>query len=501
MQKERHILILQLIVFLSILILVAMSACGRDIFVNNVKGNDDWDGSREKPFMTLDRAVNELRTSDTLYLVPTGFPYKWLSPSPQNRIRVGGTPEKHLVIDGQGTEITAFRRYGSESWKNEGNGVFSMPLNSNSWMRDGWWEGFDLVFFDGQPGKNCKLKAKLVPYGYVWFSSRLHDKNKADAALATLYIMLPEGKTPDDISVETGSPYSILPIESNYVTVKNLKVTWSWHDGFSSVFSKEIVYENVEAAYNMDQGMSHHSSVVIVRNSHFHHNAGAGIVDVRMNSKSTAESTYENCLIENDTYRGGVEFHDGVYRMKNCIIRNNKGDAVLIVNNPSLFPDNTKAFFENCLFEGGGAIVVRDSCSAEFINCTFYRQEEKSYSGQGLIFGIRALNSRIFQCAFINSPNIFSLPKITPGAVFSIDYNCYGEGLITVDNVRYQIPADLEKYRKETGLDEHSFYRKIKLEGSPYTLPELQGNGKDGADIGAHLNLERFNQYLNGQKK
>ena len=56
-----------------------------------------------------------------------------------------------------------------------------------------------------------------------------------------------------------------------------------------------------------------------MRHAHFHHNAGCGVVDVYPEVKVR----YENCLIEHDTWRGGVEFHSGEFEMVNCVISAN----------------------------------------------------------------------------------------------------------------------------------------------------------------------------------
>ncbi|MCF7854351.1 MAG: right-handed parallel beta-helix repeat-containing protein [Candidatus Pacebacteria bacterium] len=462
----------------------------REVFVDNVKGNDAWDGSEGKPYKTIQHALLKLRTSDTLHLTPNKVPYRGpVSLDRRNNAELGGTAEQPMVVDGHGAEITGFRRFEADEWKDEGNGVFSMPFGSNGWMKR-HWEGFDLVYFDGKPGTSVRSKPDLVPFGYLWFSGRMHPKSEADVPLNTLYIMLPEGQTPADVVVESGSGGTMFSINANYVTVKNLKVSWSRNDGFGSAFSKGLVYENVETCFNMDQGMSHHSSIVHVRHSHFHDNAGCGIVDIRMRADAPAQSVYEHCLIENDSYRGGIEFHDGVYTMKNCIIRNNKGPAAMVTHHMDYLPAGGEAVFENCLFMDGGGISVTGRTrnpknrrsGAEFINCTFYKN-----GGIGIGVDLsQSKPSKIVNCAFIDPKGVVAVKQWKgPTKNLTADYNYYGGGSVVFGDKRYAFPEEWEDHKKATGLDTHSLLGTETFEDVPYCIQQLQSKGKDGMHIGA----------------
>ena len=87
---------------------------------------------------------------------------------------------------------------------------------------------------------------------------------------------------------------------------------------------------------------------------------GAGIVDVY----PEVQVRYEDCLIEQDTWRGGVEFHSGRFQMENCVIRGNPGSSFLVTK-------GARAELTNCLIEGKG-VGVRVGENSELLmrRCT-----------------------------------------------------------------------------------------------------------------------------------
>lgn len=428
--------------------------------------------------------MKALQVSDALHLAPTGVPY-----TRENAIAisVGGTLEKPLVIDGHGATLTGFRRYGAEAWKDEGAGVFSMPFINNTYMK-AHWEGFELVFFDGKPGKSCVSRAALEPFGYVLFTCRSEARKSADVPPDVLYVCLPAGKNPDTVRIESaglhdGSHGGNLGIVASHIVVRNLVSTWARGDGFSSAFAVGLVFENVESAYNMDQGMSHHSSHVVVRNSWFHHNAGCGIVDIRMNDKTTAKSLYQKCLIENDSFRGGVEFFDGDYEMQDCIVRGNSRSTLLLARG-GIGTTGAKRF-RNCLFSGregerANQIEIRPDCSAVFENCTF----------SGLPLGVRfdkldsVQENALRRCAFIRCENSLWIRNLSAEVRFDSEANYFDPGIITVNDHVYPKP-DGAKYVAATGRDRTSRFQLFDGPVPPYAVRVAGGDGSPAAQFGA----------------
>jgi len=130
------------------------------------------------------------------------------------------------------------------------------------------------------------------------------------------------------------------------VIVRNLVTEYGGRDGFASGKGEGIVFEDIEARYYMDQGISNHGGNVVVRRGYFHHNAGAGIVDVY----DDVVVRYEDCVIEHNTWRAGVELLDGKFEMIRCVIRGNPSKGLLVSREATVH-------LEDCFIlagEGGG---------------------------------------------------------------------------------------------------------------------------------------------------
>ncbi len=346
--------------FAAILAMAGPLSLGGEFWVNNLRGDDEQAGTREAPFQSIDRALKALKPGDTLHVMPTEEAY----PSDIRIEHVSGTPEARIVIDGHGSVVSGWKQLPNEAWKAEGGGIFSRPLRNNAWGMETHWEGgFALVHFEGEAGRNVISREALVPYSYLLYKNR--KEAKEDPLHNTLFICLPEGKTPDDVRVEAIDGRGGIYVAGSHITVRNFITEYGGTDGYATHRNKDVVFENIEARYFMDQGMSHHGAEVIVRNAWFHNNAGCGIVDVY----PEVVVRYENCLIEYDTWRGGVELYSGRFEMENCIIRGNPKKALTVTR-------GAQVKLKNCLLTGpfvGGAtgIYLSDlNSSLEMENCT-----------------------------------------------------------------------------------------------------------------------------------
>lgn len=345
----------------SLMVLAGLPAHGSELWVDNVGGSDTNSGSQAAAFRTVGRAVRDLKPGMTLNLKPTSESY------PAGiRITVSGTPESPIVIDGHGSVVSGMRRLPGDQWKPEGGDVFSRPLPNNAWgMATHWEGGFDLVRFAGKPGRNVTSRDALEPLSYFLYKNQ--KELKTDSRHNTLYIRLPSGKTPDDMVVESIAASGGIYVGGSYVTVRNLVCEYAGDDGFATHRNRGAIFENVESRFNMDQGMSHHGAEVVVRNAHFHHNAGCGVVDVYPEAKVR----YEHCLIESDTWRGGVEFHSGVFEMVDCLIRGNPKRTLTVTK-------GARVKLLNCLLvapESGaskGVSIDGDGSELDMENCTIY---------------------------------------------------------------------------------------------------------------------------------
>lgn len=349
------------LVVVSLMTLVGSVAYGAEVWVDNLGGSDTNSGSQSTPFRTVGRAVRDLKPGVSLNLKPNSEPY------PAGiRITVSGTPELPIVIDGHGSVVSGMRRLPGDQWKAEGGDVFSRPLPNNAWgMATHWEGGFELVRFAGKPGRNVTSREALEPLSYFLYKNQ--KELKTDPRHNTIYIRLPAGKTPDEIAVESIAASGGIYVGGSYVTVRNLTCEYAGDDGFATHRNRGVEFENVESRFNMDQGMSHHGAEVVVRNAHFHHNAGCGVVDVYPEAKTR----YEHCLIESDTWRGGVEFHSGTFEMTDCLIQGNPKRTLTVTK-------GARVTLRNCLLvapeSGASKGVSVDGAGSELDmeNCTFY---------------------------------------------------------------------------------------------------------------------------------
>ncbi len=446
--------------------------------VDNVKGDDAaGDGSAAKPFKTIARAFKDAKTSDAVCLAPNIVPYKERVDFP-----VGGTPEKPFIFDGGGAVINMLTHYTADKWKDEGGGVYSMPLPNNAHVMDKQWWGFDLVFFDGKPGRNCASRESLEPLGYFLFKQRAQIDGKFHPLHNTLFIKLSEGRTPADIKVEAPGVATTLHCGKPYVTIRNLTSMYCTQDGFATTKAPGIVFERIRGCFNMDQGISHHGAEVTVRGSRFDHNAGCGIVDVYPEAKVR----YERCLIEDDTYRGGVEFHNGEFVMEDCVIRGNPGSEL------SVCRPGTRVTLRNCLIigrEGGKDTGIQQGeGSLTLDRCTFYRLKT------GLVVGAGAAKLVMNHCAFLDCAQNYLIQPSGKDAApreIAIDDNAYAPAPFTVGGITFT-PEQWADFQAKTGFDTHSTMRKVDDPLPPWSLPSLKGKGSNGCDIGACIDSAWF---------
>ena len=121
--------------------LTAATAGPAPIYVDNIRGNDTYDGSRERPFASLEKACRQVRTSGRIEVVNTGKPYQMPYDGPGRhglRLRTGGTPDAPLVVEGNGAEISCLAVIPATAWTREEERIYSLPFDpmSNMFRRD-----------------------------------------------------------------------------------------------------------------------------------------------------------------------------------------------------------------------------------------------------------------------------------------------------------------------------------------------------------------------------
>jgi hypothetical protein len=418
--------------------LCVLNLTAADFYVDNVLGNDNNTGTKDKPFKSLEKAIKALKSSDILHLVNTQTPYKRKNDRTFWVIHPG-TSEQPTIIDGHGATVSGLTHY-VDNWQQDTDGLYCMKLKNNyqNFRKDAYWIGFDLVFFDGKPGVNYKSKEELKKgndFGYYLHCNRYlwPERKERDPLLNTLYVKLPTGKTPKDIKIEAPGDGSNICIGSNHVVVKNFKSEYSCADGFSGSRNIGVRFENVRGCYNMDQGISHHGTQSTVINSEFDHNGNCGIVDVY----PEARVKYINCFIHDNPSRGGVEFLRGEFEMQNCTIQHNDIVQLAVKN-------QAKVSIKNCLIIG-----LKDEKKSQCIsidgsfkmdNCVIKEASTGIFIGKKT--SAQFTNNIIFDCDLIYR----EWDNKTSSIEFKNNYSSLGEVMIKK-----------QKYKLNTMLKDNNF--------------------------------------------
>ena len=194
-----------------ILLAAAAFFCGLSLSaatysVDNVKGDDKNDGSEKHPVASIEKGLSLLKKSDRLEVAANnGKPYRRPYPGIYGKsyaVQHGGTPDKPMVINGNGAVISGLAVIPLNVWKKTEDGLFKMPFwpMSNMYRRytkqDYWLPDARIFFVDGKRTTNCLSMAELkkTPNAFWW--SR---KEK------TLYYNPPAGKGIADVKVELPS--------------------------------------------------------------------------------------------------------------------------------------------------------------------------------------------------------------------------------------------------------------------------------------------------------
>lgn len=283
----------------SLPVILLLLACGldaavRDLYVDNRKGDDRHAGTdAAAPLATLARAVALLQPGDTLHLANSGRPYR-------ESLRLfgkSGTPAAPLVVDGGGAVLTGLEVTKAEDWEPQPDGTLGYRLrgpklapNCCPVLRDG-----------DQYVPVSPANAAVPPGHYAWADGLLRYRPAAAAA-------------PGELAV-SARECGVQLHDASYIRVGNLVCEGFYNDGFNFHGDcQDLLFANVEARYNGDDGFSAHEDVsVTFRDSYAHHNR-FGIADI-----CTSQTDYINVRCEANAT--GVVFAGGVHRLIGCDIR------------------------------------------------------------------------------------------------------------------------------------------------------------------------------------
>lgn len=282
--------------------IIAGVVSGSDIqaatyYVNNQTGSDEYDGLSEKTAVaTIARAITLSKTSDRIELANTGTAYR------ESMLfrKLGGTPDRPFLIEGNGAVISGLVSLPAEQWKSTGEGVYLLQLDKTPY-------GNPFLVSAGKRLPAARNREALKEGEHFW-----------DRESHRIYLYCAAGKRPVDYKLEATLQVSGLTLTSaSYISCQNLIAEHFTNDGFNIHGDcRGIRLENVVARHNGDDGISiHEAGGLIVQNAYVHGNF-YGIQDV-----NASRSVYNGVLAEKNQV--GVSLVGGYHSLVDCQVRNN----------------------------------------------------------------------------------------------------------------------------------------------------------------------------------
>jgi hypothetical protein len=404
-------LIVALLLFSVLRISSAAAEVGGTVYLNNVKGSDQFDGSSALvgadevgPVASIAHACEILKPCGKLIIANTGLPYRGtllLSAK-------GGTPETPLIVEGNNATLEGLVLAKPSDWTIEKDGTLSM-------MWPGPEVGF-LVVTNGAPPVFARSLQDIQP-GEIYY-------NKSQSGPHPGYYRLPADKRVEDLKLEVdtgGYGCGVQIIDASNIIVRNLKCRYFENDGFNLQGECEGVrFEHIEAYLNGDQGFSCHATVsCTVVDGSFHEN-DSGIADTAF----SRSSFYGVRVIGNRSY--GVLFWGGEHSIVNGLIADNPISITLrqfsvtkdLAGSPYDPYSSCRFYLRNTCVQGGdfGLRITGDS-SASVNYCVFRDQPTSLIITDG--------QSRLHMTNSIIAPldKAISCPERT----YWGDYNCWAK--------------------------------------------------------------------------
>ena len=337
------------------------------IYVNNLIGSDDGDGSRERPYATLYKACREVPVSGRIEVADTGKPYQMpyksadVSKSYGYRLLRGGTQEKPLIVEGNGATISGLAVVPAEAWNAvPGTMLHSLPFYpmSNRLKNDKtinhWLEVPRIWFVDGKAAPNCRDRETLLkmPGGFQW-----------DKAEKMVYFHLPAGKRLEELRIELPANYGFY-IHASHTIVRNFNCIFSVNDGFDADGSPQnSSYINCLAYDNCGQGFSCH------RTSSMRY-IGCGAIRCASSNVCNvnhSHAEYVDCVFLDNAFESNVSLYDeATARFVNCFLSGGSSDEPIVQEHAS------QLTFIHCVIQGNRELPLLRGRggSVNFYQCT-----------------------------------------------------------------------------------------------------------------------------------
>lgn len=458
-------------------LMVSCAFCyGATVYVDNVKGSDRNDGSREKPVASIEKGLSLLKKSDSMEVVNTGKPYQRPYPGERGRglnIPQGGTFEKPMVINGNGAVLTGLAVIPADKWKEEAPGIYSLPFWPMSNMYKGykqqnyWLPGTQIWWVGGQAAPNCKTREELesTPGGFWW--------NKS--ARKVLF-KLPEGKTLADLKIELPANYGFY-ITADHTIVKNFYFIHSWNDGFDAAGNpRHGMYQNCISIDNCGQGFScHDTSDIYYEDCIAIRCASSGSCDVHW-----CTTRYHRCIFVDNTFEAGVYTTDSsTHLYTDCLIAGNEPFEQLWQNNFSA------QVYDNCVIIGTGGerdLLRLQDGMVTFKSCTLM-------NGRGVVaINDKSSGSLILEnCLVLNMKDYIVKLDGVPSIRLFLTGNLYGNspGLLIGGQVFNR--DNWKTFRKDNPKDWSEWLADGVAANEKGTAVKLKNRYKRDSQVGAAL--------------
>lgn len=350
-----------------VLFALSFSCWGTTVYVNNITGNDNGDGSKERPYATIYKACKAVPVSGRIEVANTGIPYQMpyrssdVAQSYGYRLQRGGSPEKPLVVEGNGATISGLAVIPAEAWKVlPGTRLYMLPfypmsnLLKSSKKINYWLEVPRIWFVDGKPAPNLRDRESLLknPGGFQW------DKKEK-----MLYFHLPPGRRLTDLKIEIPANYGFY-IHASYTIVRNFNCIFSVNDGFDADGSpRNSYYINCLAYDNCGQGFSCHKT------SSVHYIACGAIRCASSNvcNVHNSHAEYTDCVFLDNAFESNISlYNEAVARFNNCFLSGGSSDEPIVQGNAS------QLSFTNCVIQGNRELPLLrgHGGSVNFYQCT-----------------------------------------------------------------------------------------------------------------------------------
>lgn len=280
-------------------------------YVDNRTGDDGGDGmSAERPFKTLAKAAAMLRPGDVVDVAP-GEPYR-----ESLVVTSSGTAENPIVVRGNGAVLTGLEPIPGSAWQDLGGCLFFAPNKA-------CWGALQPQLVD-RSGKSLTVASHRTIK-----SDRAKDLKPGEALWNAegVWYRAREGEPPAGLGLCGYFRESGVKIANcSHVVVDGIVAERFANDGFNVHGAcHDLVFRNVEARWNGDDGFSvHDGAEAQVRGGHFHHNSD-GIADVH-----GSQTSYSDVLVE-DNLSFGVGFYGGLRVLRDSVVRNNGGHQIMVL--------------------------------------------------------------------------------------------------------------------------------------------------------------------------